>query len=252
MSSYYQCWVEMTYWRLLDAVKLVCEYTTLLEGHDTPVTYSISLVNNMAKCHAHIENDFLSNDNDGLSGIASVLITEHNEQYFSYDSNGDVIHQVDYANSVVDKAEFIVWAAKHKFKIPNEFMQLIEASVVGVSDEIGIIRAAMNAGIICESYGSQIRREDLQRKVNSLSKILTSKMDMIWDEVPERYKLGKGESLKSVERAIKAAILVGMEFENMKDNNLHTSVLAILKKSKLEIESEHFGMIMKALTPSKS
>jgi hypothetical protein len=246
LSNYYGYWAEMSKWRLGEAVRLVSEYSTVMEGHDTPEGYSVSLKSNTEKCKAYIKNDVESGKFP--ESIEWIDIDLYDHRYIKYDMDGNEVPEINYFQTIVDKIKFLEWAVSRKFNIPEEFLKLIDVAGSNNEDESELVKAAINAGIVCESYGSKIRRSDLQAKIDKIAKIPVSKQELIWQEVPERYKLGQGESLKSIERAFKAAVHAGINFYSTDSKDPLQSLNKAVKDNKLEgIHTEHFDMILKAL-----
>lgn len=245
MSNYYQYWAEMSEWRLNDAVRLVSEYSTVMEGHDSPGGYSVSLQSNTEKCKKYIRLDVDSGIFPG--NIKWVDIDPFNPKSIICDFEGNIVLEISYFETLVDKIKFLEWAVNKRFKLPDEFMKLIDAADINNNEESELVKAAINAGIVCESYGSKIRRSDLQAKIDKVVKIPVSKQELIWQEVPERYKLGQGESLKAIEKSLKAAVYAGINYCETDGKNPHDSLNTVIKDHKLEgIPHEHFNMIIKA------
>lgn len=251
MLNYYDAWCRMDYWRLKDGLVILSTYGALSEGHETPENYLVAARCSYDKCKSYLEKDIRADKFPGK--IEWLPIDECNFRDFPIDKDGCPIEQIDYFASTVTKEDFIKWALNKKLPVPEEFSKLVKNIIEENSDGedkkiTTFIKASVHAGYLCENYGSKIKKEDLYEKVNKLVEISLPKFDMIWEQIPDKYKLGQGNPPKAVARAIRAAVCSAIEIQELDKNDLHDSLKNILKKRKLEnIENEHFEIIKKEL-----
>jgi hypothetical protein len=192
----------MKYWRLCDGVNALATYGALAEGHEFPDELSVAVQSLRRKIESFVDNDVYK---DAFPmEVKFVPVTPDNYHTFPVEADGTILDKVDYFATTVDKKIFIQWAIKKRIQVPDEFKKLICESEETSTDKTikKRIKAAVSAGIFCASQGMEVKKEQLQEKLDMYGPTF----EEIWKEVPPQYKQPGGRPKKVVEKIIDAAV----------------------------------------------